>query len=181
MTRMVRRTFSLKPRDVSGRVRQEHRSELLAARICDSILKRLNRIRPDHAGSELVKTASSTTTIQQPAGAPEETPAHAFPGRIQEENRQWLLHHLREILEIAMQRVTNPKTQTSDRIKWSRIVIAAGQACNAVLRDIEIDTLKQQINELKALTQARLNGDKETTEDEDPRNQTGPQETQTND
>jgi hypothetical protein len=36
-------------------------------------------------------------------------------------------------------------------IKWSRIAIASGQACNAILRDVEIDQLKQQINELKTL------------------------------
>ena len=59
-------------------------------------------------------------------------------------------------MEIAMQRVTNPKTAAGDRIKWSRIVIAAAQACNAVLRDVEIDALKQQINELKTLTLGRL-------------------------
>lgn len=91
----------------------------------------------------------------------------------EEETRQWLLQQLREILEIAMQRVTNPKTPASDRIKWSRIVIPAGQACNAVLRDVEIDALKQQLTELKTLTLERL-------QDEDQRDQTGNPETPTN-
>lgn len=71
----------------------------------------------------------------------------------QEETRQWILQRLREIMEIAMQRVANSKTPASDRIKWSRIAIAAGQACNAVLRDVEIDELRQQINELKRLSE----------------------------
>lgn len=88
---------------------------------------------------------------------------------VQEQNRQWLLQRLHEIMEIAMQRVTNPKTPAGDRIKWSRIVIAAGQACNAVLRDVEIDALKQQINDLKQLTLARLSED----QNEDQRDQTG--------
>jgi hypothetical protein len=73
-------------------------------------------------------------------------------------------------MEIAMQRVTSAKTPASDRIKWSRIAIAAGQACNAVLRDVEIDALKQQINELKQLTLERLSEDKDSDANEDRRN-----------
>jgi hypothetical protein len=68
-------------------------------------------------------------------------------------------------MEIAMQRVTSPKTPGPDRIKWSRIAIAAGQACNAVLRDVEIDALRQQISELKQLTLARLSEEEESAED----------------
>jgi len=87
----------------------------------------------------------------------------------EEQTRQWLLKRLREVMEIAMQRVTNAKTPAPDRIKWSRIAIAAGQACNAVLRDVEIDALKQQINELKQLTLERLSEDKDSDADEDQR------------
>jgi len=94
-----------------------------------------------------------------------------------EETRQWILQRLREVMEIAMQRVISPKTLASDRSKWSRIAIAARQACNAILRDVEIDALKQQINELKELTLAKLddagedhNGDDD--EDEHQRDQT---------
>jgi hypothetical protein len=84
----------------------------------------------------------------------------------EEQTRQWLLDRLREIMEIAMQRVTNPKTPTSDRIKWSRIAIGAGQACNAVLRDVEINALKQQINELKQLTLSKLSEDEDADANE---------------
>ena len=87
----------------------------------------------------------------------------------QEETRQWILEHLREVMEIAMQRVTSHKTLASDRIKWSRIAIGAGQACNAVLRDVEIDALKQQINELKELTLSKLSEDKDAEANEDQR------------
>jgi hypothetical protein len=87
----------------------------------------------------------------------------------QEETRLWILEHLREVMEIAMQRVTSPKTLASDRIKWSRIAIGAGQACNAVLRDVEIDALRQQISELKQLTLSRLSEDKDSEVDEDQR------------
>jgi hypothetical protein len=55
-----------------------------------------------------------------------------------------------------MERVTTPKTSSLDRIRWSRVVIAAGQACNSILRDVEMDALKQQISELKELTMAKL-------------------------
>jgi hypothetical protein len=55
-----------------------------------------------------------------------------------------------------MERVTNPKTAAPDRIKWSRVLISAGQACNSVLRDVEIETLKQQIEELKEITEERF-------------------------
>jgi hypothetical protein len=91
------------------------------------------------------------------------------PPAAQEEPRQWILQQLREVMEIAMQRVTNTKTSAPDRIKWSRIAIAAGQACNAVLRDVEIDALKQQINELKQLTLSKLSEDKDSEADEDQR------------
>lgn len=94
---------------------------------------------------------------------------------VRQKTRQWLLQQLREILEIAMQRVTNPKTPAPDRIKWSRIVIAAGQACNAVLRDVEIDALKEQINELKQLMLEKLED-----KDEDQPDQTGTPETPAN-
>ena len=91
------------------------------------------------------------------------------PKAAQEETRQWILEHLREVMEIAMQRVTSHKTLASDRIKWSRIAIGAGQACNAVLRDVEIDALKQQINELKQLTLSKLAEDKDAEANEDQR------------
>jgi hypothetical protein len=86
-------------------------------------------------------------------------------------------------MQIAMQRVTNPKTPASDRIKWSRIAIAAGQACNAVLRDVEINELKQEINELKQLTLEKTGEDEDEESDanEDQRDQTGSQQTQTDD
>ena len=87
----------------------------------------------------------------------------------EEQTRQWLLQRLREVMEIAMQRVTSSKTPASDRIKWSRIAIGAGQACNAILRDVEIDALKQQINELKQLTLERLSEDKDSDANKDQR------------
>ena len=103
-----------------------------------------------------------------------ESEANAEAGRTkpkaaQEETRQWILEHLREVMDIAMQKVTSHKTLASDRIKWSRIAIGAGQACNAVLRDVEIDALKQQINELKQLTLSKLSEDKDAEANEDQR------------
>ena len=75
--------------------------------------------------------------------------------------REWLIKELRDVLEIGMSRVTHLKTPPPDRIKWSRIVIAAGQALNSILRDVEIEELKQQITELKAITTERLNAEQE--------------------
>lgn len=89
-------------------------------------------------------------------------------------DREWLIDQLRRVLEIALDKATHPKTPPGDRIKWSRVVVAAGQACNSILRDVEIETLKQQIEELKQLTEERLSdeqsGDPEehsTTKEED--------------
>jgi hypothetical protein len=96
----------------------------------------------------------------------------------EEGTREWLLARLRDILEIAMHRVTNPKTGAQDRIKWSRIVIAAGQALNGILRDVEIDALKQQINELRTLTLERLGEDEQG---EDQGDQAGTSETEASD
>ena len=102
--------------------------------------------------------------------------SHATPAAEDATSREWLLQRLREVMEIAMQRVTSPKTPASERIKWSRIAIAAGHACNAILRDVEIDALKQQINELRQLTLERLSEDTseedEGDEDADQRGQT---------
>jgi hypothetical protein len=84
-----------------------------------------------------------------------------------EPDRQWLLHQLREVLEISMERISNPKTPAPDRIKWSRVVISAGQACNSVLRDAEIDDLKHQIKELKELTLAKLSDEQESDREGD--------------
>lgn len=95
-------------------------------------------------------------TAPEPA-EPAQTPSD-------EPNRRWLLLRLRQILEIALDRVTNPKTPAPDRIKWSRVLISAGQACNSILRDVEIEALKQQIMELKALTMDRLKEDEDEQE-----------------
>ena len=83
---------------------------------------------------------------------------------VQGPTRQWLLQELRRVMEIALERVTGSKTPPEDRLKWSRIVIAAGGACNSVLRDVEIDALKKDISELKALTEERLKDDDELDE-----------------
>lgn len=96
---------------------------------------------------------------QAPAGSPSEP------------TREWLLQQLRRVLEIALDKVTNPKTAPPDRIKWSRIVIAAGASCNSVLRDVEIDELRREIMELKALTRENEEG-----EDENRSNQAGDRE-----
>jgi hypothetical protein len=111
-----------------------------------------------------LSTQTATSDIDVAAEASRTTQKIA-----QEKTRLWILEHLREVMEIAMQRVTGPKTLASDRIKWSRIAIGAGQACNAVLRDVEIDALRQQINELKQLALSKLSEDKDSETDEDQR------------
>ena len=141
--------------------------ELLVAGICDSILRHLDSSVSEHVD------ASAKVAIQSSVPVLDEAKTPAAKG-VQEASRQWLLEQLREILIIAMQRVTNLKTPAPDRIKWSRIVIAAAQASNAVLRDVEIEALKQQIAELKALTLARLGED----DIEDRTDQTRDEETQ---
>lgn len=93
---------------------------------------------------------------------------------ISQPTREWLLERLGQVLEIAMERVTNTKTSAAHRMKWSRIVIASGQACNSILRDAEIETLKQQVKELKELATVKLS-------DEQADDQDGDSETQTND
>jgi len=89
------------------------------------------------------------------------------PAHLEEPTREWLLGRLRQIMEIALNRVANPKTPSGDRIKWSRIVIYAGGACNSVLRDVEIETLKQQVEELKRLTSTKLSDEDEQGNDQE--------------
>jgi hypothetical protein len=95
-----------------------------------------------------------------------------------EPTREWLLKQLRRVMEIALGKVTNQKTAPSDRIKWSRIVIAAGASANSVLRDVEIAELRRQITELKELI-----GESESEEGEDEYtgNDAGDTETQEED
>jgi len=87
---------------------------------------------------------------------------------VQATDREWLINQLRRVLEIALDKVTHPKTPPGDRIKWSRVVVAAGQACNSILRDVEIETLKQQIEELKQLTEERLSDEQSGDQEEHP-------------
>ena len=85
-----------------------------------------------------------------------------------EPTRRWLLLRMRQILEIAMDRVTGQKTSAADRIKWSRVLISAGQVSNAILRDVELEVLKQQVAELKALTMEKLSDDDGDEDESDP-------------
>ncbi len=94
--------------------------------------------------------------MNTPAAEFDESPKLGAVLAVDEVTREWVLRKLGSILDIAMARVAHPKTPAEDRIKWSRIVVSAGQACNSVLRDVEIDALKQQIDELKQLTLAKL-------------------------
>ena len=89
-------------------------------------------------------------------------------GAVDSTTREWLIKQLRVVLEIALDRVTHPKTPPPDRIKWSRIVIAAGQACNSILRDVDIEALKQQIQDLKQLTEERLRDEQGSDQEEHP-------------
>jgi len=160
----------------SGEVREERQAELVVSEICDSVLKRLKRVASADAGAGGGE-ASPTRIIDASVPIAGEAIARVHE-RVEEEDRRWLLQRLHEILEIAMQRVTGPKTPAGDRVKWSRIVISAAQACNAVLRDVEIEALKQQIAELKALTLAKLSDEEEDGEEhEDRRDQTRDGET----
>ena len=89
-------------------------------------------------------------------------------GTVDPTTREWLIKQLRAVLEIALDRVTHPKTPPPDRIKWSRIVIAAGQACNSILRDVDIEGLKQEIQNLKQLTEERLSDEQGIDQEEHP-------------
>jgi hypothetical protein len=90
---------------------------------------------------------------------------------VDQPTREWLLERLRTIIDYAMDRVTGARTAPDERIKWSRIAVSAGQACNSVLRDVDIETLKQQVRELKELTIEKMSdeqgenpeGDREAT------------------
>jgi len=93
-------------------------------------------------------------------------PAAKTLGTVDSTTREWLITQLRGVLEIAMDRVTHRKTPPADRIKWSRIVIAAGQACNSILRDVDIEALKQQIQDLKQLTEERLSDEQGIDQEE---------------
>ena len=82
-------------------------------------------------------------------------------------DREWLLKQLRRVLNIALDRVTHPKTPPSDRIKSFRVVISAGQACNSLLRDADIEELKQQIAELKQLAGKRSSDEQDSDQKPD--------------
>lgn len=142
-------------------------AELRVREICNSIIAGLCQMekKPGVWRESWVAIAGSIASPEEAENAEE---AVAKTEAQTEPTREWLLQGLREILEIALEKVTNPKTRAAERIKWSRIVIAAGSACNSVLRDVEVDALKKEVAELKALTMERLRED-----DEDRADQTG--------
>jgi hypothetical protein len=90
---------------------------------------------------------------------------------VDQPTREWLLERLRTIIDYAMDKVTGARTPPDERVKWSRIAVSAGQACNSVLRDVDIETLKQQVRELKELTLAKL-GDEQGENSEGDREAT---------
>lgn len=136
-------------------------AEIMVSEICDSILHRLNKPEQPAAtkntgGPSLTQTPNELEPIAQTVDTVDST------------TREWLIQQLRGVLEIAMDRVTHRKTPPADRIKWPRIVIAAGQACNSILRDVDIEALKQQIQDLKQLTEERLGDEQGIDQEEHP-------------
>ncbi len=131
--------------------------EVRVQRICNRILDGLNYTpaAPASAGG-----------LVEPSGGKDGERTDTHPKLGDGPTRPWLLLHMRQIMEIALDRVTNPKTPTGDRIKWSRVLISAGQACNSVLRDVDIEALKKEIQELRQLTEEKLRDEQGSDQEE---------------
>jgi len=107
--------------------------------------------------------------VEQTSGEVEPSPHVA--DTVDGTTREWLIKQLRRVLEIALDRVESPKTPPNDRIKWCRVVIAAGQATNSILHDVDIEALKEQVNELREMTEERFEDEQDSDQESDSANQ----------
>ena len=66
-------------------------------------------------------------------------------------DREQLLRILGGLMELIVKHMNDPKTRWSEKLKWSRVLISASGVCNSVLRDVEVEKLKEQVEELERL------------------------------
>jgi len=66
-------------------------------------------------------------------------------------DREQLLRMLGGLMEMIVKHMNDPKTRWDEKLKWSRVLISASDVCNSVLRDVEVDKLKEQVEELEKL------------------------------
>lgn len=55
--------------------------------------------------------------------------------------------------------MNDPKTRWDEKLKWSRVLINASSICNSVLRDVEVDRLKEEVDELERLVKKEAESD----------------------
>jgi len=65
--------------------------------------------------------------------------------------REWILRQLAGLVSYAKAKIMDHNTGKTDRIKWSRVLVSAAQACTHALKDQELDELREEIKELKTI------------------------------
>jgi len=63
--------------------------------------------------------------------------------------RGWLLAQLSGLVNYAKIKIMDSNTDRSDRIKWSRILVAAASACSRTLSEKQLDEIETMLKEMK--------------------------------
>lgn len=71
-------------------------------------------------------------------------------------DRERLLRMLGGLTEMVVKHMNDPKTRWDEKLKWSRVLINASNVCNSVLRDVEVDRLKEEVEELERLVKGEV-------------------------
>jgi len=71
-------------------------------------------------------------------------------------DRDRLLRILGGLMEMVVKHMNDPKTRWDEKLRWSRVLISAGNVCNSVLRDVEVGRLKEEVEELERLVKGEV-------------------------
>ena len=65
-------------------------------------------------------------------------------------SRSDVLKSLKLVLDFACAKLENRKTPRRDRLAWSRVVAACAAASGTLLRDADLDSMKERLDRVEA-------------------------------
>ena len=109
----------------------EDLSEALVAKTVDRILKRLRSER------------------EPPSDLPHVQFMKEEPQKLAEETILWLIHQLRKIVEIGMNKVAAKSTGKSEKIRWVNTIARVAEVLKGVVEDVELSQIYADLEALK--------------------------------
>lgn len=70
-------------------------------------------------------------------------------GKLVESSREVYLDYVRRVLEKAIDKYEHRQTRNNQRIAWGRLIVQACKAGNDVLKDVVLEELAEEIEQLK--------------------------------